>query len=156
MKGKITAIIVMTLMITPILTAAASENEKPSTPVIEGPNEGEIGKVYTYRVTCIDPQQNDLYYEIRYSDDPTVIIRDGTFKSGEKVTFSHCWDDFYQESGPFVIKVRAVDEQDHKSDWGEFEVKITNAKVIVNNLFLRLLENHPNFITLILKIIKPR
>ena len=159
MKGKIAAIFVMTLMIAPILTAAASENEKPGTPIIEGPNEGEIGKVYTYVVTSTDPQGDDLYYEVRYSDDPSISIRGGPFKSGNTVTFAHCWDDFYQESGPFIIKVRAIDEDDYESDWEKFEVKITNAKgsaLLLNTLFLRFLENHPLLGPFILKIIKPR
>jgi hypothetical protein len=156
MKGKIATIFVMTLMIAPILTAAASENEKPDTPIIEGPSTAEIGETCFYNVISTDPQGDDLYYEVRYSDDPSINIIGGPFKSGDKITFAHCWDDFYQDYNPFVIKVRAVDEQDHKSDWGEFEVKVTNAKVGVCNLLLQFLENHPNVITLILKIIRPR
>ena len=159
MKGKIAAIFVMTLMIAPILTATASENEKPCTPIIEGPTTAEIRETCFYTVISTDPQGDDLYYDVRYSDDPSLNIRGGPYKSGDTITFSHCWDDFYQESGPFVIKVRAIDEDDHESDWEKFEVKITNAKasaLLINTLFLRFLENHPFLGPFILKIIKPR
>jgi hypothetical protein len=149
-------------MIVPILNVAATNepknmiNQSPTKPMIEGPTTAKIGVTCFYTVISSDPQGDDLYYEVQYSDDPSLNIRGGPFKSGEKITFAHCWDDFYQDYNPFVIKVKAVDEDDHESEWGKLEINITNAKIKVNNLFLQFIENHPNFITLILKIIKPR
>ena len=174
MKRKITAIFVLTLLITSILTVSATEIEEknsdqaPSTPIIEGPNEGEIGETCFYTAISTDPQDDDLYYVVRFSDDPSFKFRAGPYKSGEKITIPHCWDDFYQETNPFVVQVMTIDEYDHESNWGIFEVNMTNAKVgvveinkynnnlLINNLLLQFLENHPYFITLILKIIKPR
>jgi hypothetical protein len=135
MKGKIAAIFVLTLLIAPILNAAAYEIEEnnldqvPSTPIIDGPCEAEIGETCFYTVTSTDPQGDDLFYVIRYSDDPSIKLRDGPFKSGEIITFPHCWDVVYQDYNPFVIQVMAIDEYDHESDWGRFEVNMTNSKI---------------------------
>ena len=145
MNKKIVGIFFLTLMITPILTVSAnteSENvidKSPSTPIIEGPKSVDIGETCFYTVVSTDPQGDDLFYEIRYSDDPSLELRSGSYKSGEKITFAHCWDDFYQDINPFFVKVKAVDENGNESAWGELEVNINNAKtgnILTNNFTL--------------------
>jgi len=87
MKKKIVGIFVCMLLFLPILIVAATDfDQTPSTPIIEGPNTWELGEPYVYTVISTDPQYNDLYYIIQYSDDPSLDIRGGPFKSGEKIT----------------------------------------------------------------------
>jgi hypothetical protein len=156
----------MLLFLPTLMVEATDFDQAPSTPIIEGPCEAEIGETCFYTVTSTDPQGDDLYYEVRYSDDPSFNIRGGPFKSGEKITFVHCWDDSYQDYNPFVIRVMAVDEYDHESDWGRFEVNMTNAKIgklknndydgnlLIKIPFLRFLEKQPHLFPLIRQILK--
>jgi hypothetical protein len=130
MKKKIVSIFVLMLLYISIFVVIADTiNLEPSTPIIRGECESELGVRCFYTVQSSDPQGDYLYYEFRYSDSPSVKIRDGPFKSGDIITFSHCWCDLYQNYNPFVIQVMAIDEYDHESNWGRFEVNMTNVKI---------------------------
>ena len=166
MKKKIVGIFVCMLLFVPILTVANTDfDQTPSTPIIEGSCTAEIGENCFYTVNSTDPQGDDLFYVVRYSDDPSFNLRGGPFKSGEKITFCHCWDDIYQDTNPFVIRVMAVDEHDYESNWGKLEVNITNVKVgklnnnnyesnlLINTPFLTFLENHPRLFPLLRQIL---
>jgi len=142
MKNKIIAICVLMLLFVPIFAVPVSAfDQEPSTPNIEGPCEVEIGEMCFYTVSSTDPQGDDIFYEIRYSDDPSIKLRSERCKSGETITFPHCWDVVYQDYNPFVIQVMAIDEYDHESNWSRFEVNVTNAKIgklRINNLDINL------------------
>ena len=165
MKKKMVGIFICMLLFVLILTVSATKfDQTPSTPIIEGPSNADIGETCFYTVVSTDPQGDDLYYEIRYSDDPYLELRGGPYKSGEKITFAHCWDVFYQDYNPFVVKVKAVDENSHESAWGELEINIANAKVgklnnnyennlIINTPLLQFLENHPHLFPLLRQIL---
>jgi hypothetical protein len=130
MRRKIIGIFVLMLLFMPIFAVPATTfNQEPSTPIIDGSCESELGVTCLYTVHSTDPQGDDLYYEFRYSDSPSIKISDGPFKSGDIITFSHCWVDEYQDYNPYFIKVMAVDEDGHESNWGRFEVNMTNVKI---------------------------
>ena len=102
-----------------------NDPEAPEIPTITGMESGEVGQEYCYNITTSDPQNDDIYFVIRCSDCPTIYSTE-YIKSGETQVFNHCWCCFYQKSNPFVIRAKAVDVKGYESDWGEFEVNLTN------------------------------
>ncbi|HEC89391.1 MAG TPA: hypothetical protein ENI44_02280, partial [Thermoplasmatales archaeon] len=66
--------------------------EAPNPPVITGPTDGKIGEQYEYTITSVDPQGDDVYYVVIFSDMPAVW-RSDFYKSGEVVPFTHSWSD---------------------------------------------------------------
>ena len=63
----------------------------------------------------------------------------GPYKSGEKVSAYHKWD----EKGTFEIRAKAKDITGAKSEWSETLV-VTNSKekYVNNNLILEILQNY--------------
>jgi len=156
---KIITICVLALLIVPVLTVTATENEvleseiqtisafrrptpqsltmknegevptlvntgqAPNTPVIAGPTSITIGERYEYTITTVDPQGDDIHYKITWGDCP-VIYLEGPYESGEEVTFSHIWTDFYCKSGKFTIYVKAIDIDDYGSNYATLEVHV--------------------------------
>ena len=108
-----------------LILTGASTTDAPSMPVIAGPTDGEIGEQYEYTITSIDPQGDDVYYVVIFSDMPAVW-RSDFYKSGEVVSFTHRWSDFYQSSGEYTIRAKAVDVYGHESEWSVFTVNIEN------------------------------
>jgi len=123
------------MIIFSVFIPVAQQQEAPSTPIIDGPYEAKLEVVCNYTICSTDPQGDDLYYTVRYSDDPTAIINIGPFTSGVIITISHCWCDEYQTSNPFYLKVKAIDELGHESDWGRFNTNITNNKPRFKEIF---------------------
>jgi hypothetical protein len=151
MENKIVGICIITLLI--LLTIGGSakmiikNQEEPEIPIITGNSEGKLYHDYEYFITSIDPQNDDIYYVVRCSDCPSIYLSDFK-KSGEPLSFHHCWCDFYQTSNPFKIYARAVDTNGYQSDWGTFEITIENCKerslpnqLVVCSPIARLLSN---------------
>lgn len=134
MKTKIICLSVIMLVLIPIVSSIAAFQQQPSIPIIYGPKQAKLEEKCNYSVTSIDPQGDDIYFIIRCSDDPTAIIELGPYPSGANITFSHCWCNFYQDTNPFVLRVKSHDGLGHESDWGVFETKLTNTKVKLNDL----------------------
>ncbi|MEF8848395.1 MAG: hypothetical protein V5A68_04600 [Candidatus Thermoplasmatota archaeon] len=107
---------------------------KPSTPDIDGPCKAKMGETCTYFVSSNDPQGDYIYYKIKFSDDPSAVIKSGPYQSGMNVSFKHCWCGFYQKSNPFCIKIQAEDICGHKSEWKTFETKLTDVDIIDTSL----------------------
>jgi len=92
-------------------------NEAPETPSIDGPAKGKVGKPITYTFVTDDPDGDEVYYCINWSDGtPEVII--GPFTSGEKATANHTWS----EKGTYIIKAKAKNVWDKESDWATLSV----------------------------------
>lgn len=105
-----------------------NDPEAPEIPIITGLESGEVGQEYCYNITTSDPQNDDVYFIIRCSDCPAIYDTE-YIKSGETLMFNHCWCCFYQKSNPFVIRAKAIDVKGYESDWGEFEVNLTNITI---------------------------
>ncbi|MCX6667173.1 MAG: hypothetical protein NTV74_02885 [Euryarchaeota archaeon] len=107
-------------------------NEAPETPSIDGPAKGKVGKPITYTFVTDDPDGDEVYYCINWSDGtPEVCI--GPFVSGEEVTSTHTWS----VKGTYVIKAKASDIYDAESDWGTLSVSMPRTGT---SLFNRLIE----------------
>jgi thiol-disulfide isomerase/thioredoxin len=107
------------------VTFGETVNNPPTTPTIDGPTSGTPGTAYTYTFSSTDPEGDDVYYCVNWSDG-TGEVCIGPFPSGEEVTATHTW----LEQGTYVITVKAHDIYDAESDPGTLEVTITQESSI--------------------------
>jgi hypothetical protein len=99
-----------------------TQNNPPEKPTITGPTSGIVGTSYTYTFSTTDPDGDDVFYCLNWSDG-TGEICIGPFPSGQEVTASHAWS----EPGTYVFKVRAHDINNAESEQGTLEVTITTG-----------------------------
>lgn len=132
MEKKLIAIFIIIMLTIPIfsLNAISNDNESPSVPIIIGPSETKLHKMCNYTIWSVDPQGDNIFYEIRYIDDPMAIIEIGPYLSGISIKLKHCWCAYYHNYNPFCIKVRARDIHGHTSDWSKCETNITDLDTI--------------------------
>ncbi len=104
------------------VTFGGMQNNPPSTPTIDGPTQGTAGNTYTFTFSSTDPEGDDIYYCVNWSDD-TGEICIGPFASGEEVTATHTWS----LPGTYLVKVKARDIYNAESDPGTLEVIIGEA-----------------------------
>ena len=105
-------------------------NQPPDTPIITGPTKGKAGKEYQYTFVTIDPDSDDVYYFVNWSDNTEEIII-GPYNSCEEVTLSHTWD----ERETYIIRAKARDVYNANSEWAMLEISMSKNKPYVN-LFL--------------------
>ena len=110
-------------------------NQPPEIPTITGHANGKSGEEYEYKLVTNDPDGDDVYYCINWSDD-TGEVCIGSYESGEEVTASHIWN----ETGTYTIKVKARDIYDDESDWATLEVSMPSCLPLVGSLGF---ENNP-------------
>lgn len=138
MNKKIIIIVIMMFLAKPIFSVNAIINvdESPSAPDITGPCDAKLGKMCNYTIISTDPQGDNIFYEIRYSDDPTARIEIGPYLSGISVIINHCWCTQYQNYNPFFINVRARDVDGHTSNWSTFKTNITDLDKIKTKTYI--------------------
>jgi len=115
-----------------------SEFQSPSIPSINGPTSGKVRVKYTFIISTIDPNDDDVYYYIDWGDNTT---RDwlGPYDSGEEISVSHRW----LKQGNFEIRIKARNTIGAVSDWGTLTITIPRDKATNNILFWRLVERFP-------------
>ncbi|HEC89472.1 MAG TPA: PKD domain-containing protein, partial [Thermoplasmatales archaeon] len=92
--------------------------EKPN-----GPPLGDVGVLYTYSTSTMDPEGDQVYYWWDWGDGTNSGWL-GPYYSGEVIEASHVWN----EPGVYEIKVKAKDGYGHVSDWSPsltFQTDIT-------------------------------
>ena len=117
-----------------------TENQPPTTPIINGPTHGRVGVEYTYTFMATSPLGKDIYYYIDWGDgSPYEEV--GPSPSGVEVEATHTW----YNKGTYLIRVKARDIDEHgvPSDWGILQVTIPRDKTTNNILFWRLVERFP-------------
>jgi rhodanese-related sulfurtransferase len=119
-------------------------NRAPNIPVITGPTKGKVGEEYPYSFVATDPDYDNVYYSINWSDD-TGEMYIGPYPSGEEVILNHTWF----EKGTYIIKAKASDRYGNESDWGTLEVKMPKSKTEANLLYQRFVQNHPNLLLIL-------
>jgi hypothetical protein len=103
---------------TPSVFAITKEkiNHPPDAPKITGPDVIYIGETYEFTFKAVDPDGNDVLYEIKWGDG-TSKDWFGPFESGEEITVVHTFrHDFY-----FAVKARAKDIYGCIGDWGYYK-----------------------------------
>jgi hypothetical protein len=131
----------------PIWSFTTRINNPPSAPIINGPTSGKTGQTYSYTFVAVDPDEDDVYYEIDWGDG-IVDPWDGPHGSNVVITRNHVWD----ERGDYTIRARAKDEYDAIGNWSEFEVTITKKSRAMNVPFLNWFQSYLNLFP-ILKIL---
>lgn len=113
------------------------DNNPPEKPTIIGPISVEVGKVYTYNLTCNDPDNDDVLFYIEWGDSLTDNWLDHAV-SGETIEKTHIW------SFPFPrtrqIKVKAKDKYEAESEWTYLDITITKETRDVTNGVYRIIE----------------
>jgi len=120
-----------------IFTTELEANNPPDKPTIDGPITGKPGVEYTYYANTTDPDGDQVFYKWDWGDNSYSEWL-GPYNSGIEIPASHAWS-----QGSFEIRVKAKDTRGLESEWSDpFPITMPRDKII-NNLFFRLLENHP-------------
>jgi rhodanese-related sulfurtransferase len=94
-------------------------NTPPNTPTITGDTKGKPGQEYPYTFAATDPDQDDVYYYVNWTDNTTNQLI-GPYHSGDEALLSHTWS----EKGTYLVKVKARDKYGFESDYTTLEVKM--------------------------------
>jgi hypothetical protein len=120
--------------------------EAPVSPTITGPNTINLYTTYTYSISSTDLQNDNVCYEIRFSDTPAIYSTD-LYKSGESVSFHHTWSTYYKKSGPYYIYAKSIDSNGHESNWIEYKIDIPETEnkytIYLESILERLINNYP-------------
>ncbi|UCF12917.1 MAG: right-handed parallel beta-helix repeat-containing protein [Thermoplasmatales archaeon] len=122
--------------------------ETPHNPTITGPTSGKPGYPYDYTFDATDPNGDDVFYYIEWSDGN---IEDwiGPYPSGEEITLNHTWN----EKGTYIIRAKAKDISGAESEWGTLEVSLPVKQLLINQLFTRFIEKFVERFPLLQQII---
>lgn len=114
-------------------------NTAPIVPSIQGETNGRVRTVYEYTISTIDPDQDNISYEIDWGDNTTQVT--DFYKSGEEIIISHIWG--FEKT--YTVRVRAIDEEDAESDWAILMVTMPcSYKLPIMQFWERLFERFPN------------
>ena len=114
-----------------------SHEEAPDPPEIVGPSSGQTNTLYTYTISTMDNQGDDVYFYVNWDDnDNTGWI--GPYTSEEEVELTHAW----LRSDTYTIQVKAKDTNGEESLWSTLEVSMPRGK-FVNTFFFRIFEKYP-------------
>ncbi len=98
--------------------------EAPEAPTINGPSSGSANTEYTYTLSAIDNQGDDVYFYIDWGDG-TKTRWDGPHTSGESVEINHAWE----EDGSYLVKAKAKDTNNKESVNTVLDVSIPRSKI---------------------------
>jgi hypothetical protein len=112
-------------------------NYPPYPPTINGPTTGKPHKNYEYTFVAIDPEDDDVYYDI-YWGGPVYLKGLGPYASGEEVKINLSW---FQQ-GTYYIRARAVDEHGNEGEWSFLTVTMPRNRAYFNRPFLNFLQQY--------------
>jgi hypothetical protein len=113
-------------------------NKVPSKPTIDGPRRGKPDVEYDFKFTSVDPDGDDVYYDVQW-EETAEIITYGPFPSAEEVTLSHSWS----KRGTHTIKGKARDVYFGESDWATLTVSMSKTKIYYPEIMSCLFEKLP-------------
>jgi hypothetical protein len=93
-------------------------DQPPNAPTITGPSTGKTGIKYNYTVVAIDPEGDDIFYEIQWGDGTGIGVWFGPFASGSEQIFSHTW----VNKGTYTISAKGKDTFDEIGNPGTLRV----------------------------------
>jgi PKD repeat protein len=120
-------------------------NNKPSTPIIDGPSSGRKNVACLYTISASDPDGNDILFYVDWGDDQTTGWIESS--SEDQVYLTHKWSTI----GTYEIAVKAMDEFGAESDWGTHAVHIPKTR-LMDQLY-RFFNNHVNLFSFLSYII---
>jgi hypothetical protein len=104
-----------------LIVTIAATNHLPSKPAKpQGTASGISQKSYSYTVSSIDPDGDDVQITFDWGDESTSVTEFA--KSAAKISASHAW----QKAGTYYVRARAKDSNGGQSAWStSLAVKIT-------------------------------
>jgi nitrous oxidase accessory protein NosD len=98
---------------------------QPTAPIINGPTSGNTGEIYTYTFVAIDPDNDNIYYEVNWGDGQ-VDDWYGPCTSNIVITRTHQW----AEKGTYLIQARAKDIYGAIGEWGSLSITMPTEIVV--------------------------
>jgi hypothetical protein len=116
-------------------------NNPPNKPTIEGVKSGKVSEIYDYTISSVDPDGDEVFFEIEWFVGCINILWEGPYESGEEVIMSNSWS----EEGTHIITVRVKDMFDLEGESATFEVSMPKNKTIneFNSWLFRLIQRFP-------------
>ena len=111
------------MLVIPVMNVTAALNSPPELPTIDGPSSGETGIEYEYQFCSSDPDGDDIYFCVDWSDGVGEVCI-GPFPSGTCITEKHT----YTTDGTYTIRVKAQDSNQAESDYASLSVSMPKAK----------------------------
>jgi hypothetical protein len=105
------------------------ENHPPESPTITGPSQGQVGVEYNYTFVSTDIDNDTIRYLIDWGDDTSTETK--FYNSGAPAIKAHSW----RKKGTYIIKAKAIDENDGESDWATLEIRMP-LTIVFKNLML--------------------
>jgi hypothetical protein len=127
-------------------------NTPPDTPSITGPTQGKIGIPYSFDITALDADGDNLYYYIDWGDN-TNSGWVGPYTSKGEITQTHTW----LMKGAHHVKVKAKDIYDTESNWGTLDVTVPKSYLPFSLFFeiiQRIMERFPHAFPLLRQLIE--
>jgi hypothetical protein len=126
----------------PNWTFATGINPPPTDPEIDGPTRGKKQIPYNFTFVSTDVDNQKIKYHVDWDDGNTNIT--DYLESGENVTLTHTWE----ENGKYVIKARAEDWYNEKSNISTHNIEIPRGRMvpkfpIFQKILERILETTP-------------
>lgn len=130
------------------ITLVIIENQPPLPPVIGGKTQGKAGEPQQYNFITTDPNDNAVYYFIKWGDssDSDWI---GPHESNEEISLTHT----YEKRGTYTIQAKAKDAHDEESEWSTLKVSAPKTSNI-KHMLMHLLQNHPHLLPFFTEMIK--
>jgi rhodanese-related sulfurtransferase len=116
-------------------------NLPPEDPEISGIFEGKVGENYEYMFISSDPDDDELYFYINWSDNSTEEWI-GPYNTSESVMITHNWT----VEGTYLIQAKVRDKYGDESNWSTFEVTMPKNKSFnIPNILFCFFEKFPFF-----------
>jgi hypothetical protein len=125
-------------------------NHPPTSPTIDGIEEGKTGEEQEYIINSTDPEGDEISYCIDWGDESKELYI-GPFPSGIEQTVSHIWN----EEGTYTISVKVKDIHGAESEWRTLSVSMSKTKIYnpMIQLLFRIIERFPFMIRILNQII---
>jgi len=123
--------------------------QPPLPPNISGPTKGKPNINYQYQFLLAQDPNGDISFIYVDWGDNTNSGWVGPYSSGETITIYHSWP----KKQVYTIKAKAKNICGDSNNWNYLEVSIPRNVKIINSLMQRFLQNHPNLISLLEKLI---
>lgn len=114
------------------------ENSAPDLPSINGSISGKARQEHEYAVVTNDSDGDNVYYFIDWGDN-TSTGWIGPYTSNEKAFVNHKW----KNKGSYLLRVKAKDIHNEKTDWTIIEVTMPKYKISINNFISWFINHHP-------------
>jgi hypothetical protein len=123
-------------------------NTQPHKPTIDGPKIIASNKEYTYTISAVDPNNQDVHFNVNWENlNYTGWI--GPYASGENVIVKNSWS----EPGKFTIRVKAKDIIGDESAIAELSITVIKNRAAGNTLVLKILERFADKFPILQKIL---